>query len=61
MHSHKTFVPAAGRDWLLPFYDPLTRLIGAERSRRRLAEGTAMAAGQRALEVGCGMAPWFCC
>ncbi len=54
MHSHKTFIPAAGRDWLLPFYDPLTRLIGAERARRRLAEDAAMAPGQCALEVGCG-------
>ena len=25
------FVPAAGRDWLLPLYDPLNRLLGTAR------------------------------
>jgi ubiquinone/menaquinone biosynthesis C-methylase UbiE len=54
MHSHKTFVPAAGRHWLLPFYDPLTTLLGAERARRRLVEQAALHSGQRVLEVGCG-------
>src|SRR5688572_3323558 len=52
--SRKTFVPAAGRDWLLPLYDPLTRLLGAERARRGLVEQAALRPGQRVLDVGCG-------
>jgi ubiquinone/menaquinone biosynthesis C-methylase UbiE len=55
MHPRwKTFLPAAGRDWLLPLYDPFTRLMGVETSHRRLVEQAAMAAGGRVLEIGCG-------
>jgi ubiquinone/menaquinone biosynthesis C-methylase UbiE len=50
----RTFIPAAGRDWRLPLYDPFTRLIGADRARRTLVESEALHAGQRVLEVGCG-------
>jgi ubiquinone/menaquinone biosynthesis C-methylase UbiE len=52
--SSKTYIPAAGRHWLLPFYDPLTVLLGAERARRRLVEQAALRPGERALEIGCG-------
>jgi ubiquinone/menaquinone biosynthesis C-methylase UbiE len=48
------FVPAAGRDWLLPIYDPLTTLLGVRRFHRRLLEQAGIAAGARLLEVGCG-------
>jgi ubiquinone/menaquinone biosynthesis C-methylase UbiE len=48
------FVPAAGRDWLLPIYDPLTTLLGVRRFHRRLLEQADIAAGFRVLEVGCG-------
>jgi len=48
------FVPAAGRDWLLPLYDPLTTLLGVRRFHRRLLEQADLAAGSRVLEVGCG-------
>jgi len=48
------FVPAAGRDWLLPIYDPLTTLLGVRRFHRRLLEQADIAAGSRVLEVGCG-------
>jgi ubiquinone/menaquinone biosynthesis C-methylase UbiE len=48
------FVPAAGRDWLLPFYDPLTTLLGIGRFHRRLLEQADINAGSRVLEVGCG-------
>ena len=48
------FVPAAGRDWLLPLYDPLTLLLGVGRFHRRLLAQADIAAGSRVLEVGCG-------
>jgi len=53
-HNHKPFVPAAGRDWLLPFYDLFTKLLGVEASHRRLLEQAAVQPGQRVLEIGCG-------
>jgi ubiquinone/menaquinone biosynthesis C-methylase UbiE len=53
MHEHG-YVPAAGKDWLLPFYDPFHRLLGAERLHRRLLEQAAIVPGVRILEIGCG-------
>jgi ubiquinone/menaquinone biosynthesis C-methylase UbiE len=52
--THRHFVPAAGADWLLPFYDPLTRLLGTTTSLRRLVEQAQLSAGQRVLDLGCG-------
>jgi ubiquinone/menaquinone biosynthesis C-methylase UbiE len=46
-------VPAAGRDWLLPFYDLFTRLLGIESSHRRLLQQAAIRPGYRVLEIGC--------
>lgn len=34
--SGKTYLPAAGHDWLLPLYDPLVKLLGAGAARRTL-------------------------
>jgi ubiquinone/menaquinone biosynthesis C-methylase UbiE len=53
MNEHR-YVPAAGKDWLLPLYDPFHRLLGAERLHRRLLEQAALAPGARVLEIGCG-------
>ena len=52
-HSHD-YIPAAGHDRLLRFYDPLTRLLGVERQRARLLEAAAVAPGERVLDLGCG-------
>jgi ubiquinone/menaquinone biosynthesis C-methylase UbiE len=52
--SEQRYLPAAGRDWLLPFYDPLNRLLGSERSHRRLLAQAAIMPGARVLEIGCG-------
>lgn len=48
------YVPAAGRDWLLPLYDPVSRLLGEGRDKRRLLAEAEIPAGGRVLEVGCG-------
>jgi len=50
----RSYVPAAGSDWLLPFYDPLTWLIGARELHRVLVLQADVRAGQRVLEIGCG-------
>jgi ubiquinone/menaquinone biosynthesis C-methylase UbiE len=50
----RTYLPAAGRDWLLPLYDPIVKLIGADATRRVLVEQAALLANQRVLEIGCG-------
>ena len=50
----RTFLPAAGKDWLLPFYDPVVKLLGGDAARQTLVEQADLRAGQRLLEVGCG-------
>ena len=52
--TERNYVPAAGRDWRLPLYDPITKLLGVDRTRRRLIEQADLTPGQRVLEVGCG-------
>jgi ubiquinone/menaquinone biosynthesis C-methylase UbiE len=52
--TERTYVPAAGRDWRLPLYDPITRLLGVDRTRYRLIDQAELSRGQRVLEVGCG-------
>jgi ubiquinone/menaquinone biosynthesis C-methylase UbiE len=52
--NEKPFLPAAGSDWLLPFYDLVTKLTGAEAAHRRLLEQAALQPGYRVLEIGCG-------
>ena len=55
MHTTgKPYVSAAGRDWLLPFFDPLTKLLGVEASHRKLIDQAGIRPGQRVLEIGCG-------
>ncbi len=53
-NSEKSFTPAAGSDWLLPFYDFFTRLLGVETAHRRLIDQAAIQPGYRLLEIGCG-------
>lgn len=48
------YLPAAGHDFLLPFYDAVTRLLGIERTRDALLEQAQLAAAERVLDVGCG-------
>ena len=54
MTSERTFLPAAGRDFLLPAYDPLTRLLGVDRARRALVDQAELRTHFRVLDIGCG-------
>ncbi|GIE28284.1 hypothetical protein Ait01nite_013290 [Actinoplanes italicus] len=48
------YLPAAGKAWLLPLYDPLSLLFGVRRLHRALLDQAAPVPGQRVLEIGCG-------
>ena len=50
----RRYLPGMGRDWLLPLYDPFTRLIGIESAHRKLAEEAELESAERVLEIGCG-------
>jgi ubiquinone/menaquinone biosynthesis C-methylase UbiE len=52
--SSRTYLPAAGRDWLLPLYDPIVKLLGGDTARKALVDQAALHSDQRVLEVGCG-------
>ena len=48
------YLPAAGRDALLPLYDLLTTALGVSKVHRRLIGQAGLATGQQVLEIGCG-------
>lgn len=50
----RSYVPAAGKHWRLPFYDLLAKLLGADAARALFVEQAACGAGDRVLEIGCG-------
>ena len=50
----RTYLPAAGRDWALPLYDPLVKLLGGDAARRTLFDHAAIQCAHRVLDVGCG-------
>ena len=50
----RTYLPAAGRDWALPFYDPLVKLLGADGARRTLLKQADLRPRDRILDIGCG-------
>jgi ubiquinone/menaquinone biosynthesis C-methylase UbiE len=52
--SERPFLPAAGHDWFLPLYDPLTRLLGVGTAHRALLDQAALEPHHRVLDVGCG-------
>ncbi len=54
MSAKKAYIPAAGHDLFLPFYDLSARLMGAGRLWRELLHQAAPLRGQRVLEIGCG-------
>ena len=52
--DERPFLPGMSRNWLLPLYDPLTRLLGIRRVHRRLLDQADVRPEQRVLEIGCG-------
>jgi ubiquinone/menaquinone biosynthesis C-methylase UbiE len=53
-HAHRSFLPAAGLDLFLPLYDPMVKLFGADRARRKLFDQASVQPGHRVLDIGCG-------
>jgi ubiquinone/menaquinone biosynthesis C-methylase UbiE len=54
MTDHAQYLPGMGKSWLLPLYDPLTRLLGLPAVHRELVAHARLAPGQRVLDIGCG-------
>ena len=52
--SDRQYLPAAGHDWFLPLYDPLTSLLGVDSARRQLLDQADLERGHAVLDVGCG-------
>jgi ubiquinone/menaquinone biosynthesis C-methylase UbiE len=53
-HVSRAFLPAAGLDFLLPLYDPMVKLLGADRARKKLFDQASVQPHHRVLDVGCG-------
>ena len=54
-HSeNRGYLPAMGKQWLLPLYDPFARYIGIRRVHEKLLDRANIRPGQRILEIGCG-------
>ena len=53
-HAERTYLPAAGLDWMLLLYDPIVKLFGGDAGRRALLEQAALESASRVLDVGCG-------
>ena len=53
-HHPHDYLPAAGRDALLPGYDLLTRLFGFNRVHEKLIAQAELANDHHVLEIGCG-------
>lgn len=54
MGNEHDYLPAAGRDALLPFYDLMTRALGVGKIHRTLLTHATITPGARVLEIGCG-------
>lgn len=42
--TNRNYIPAAGYDWLLPFYDPFQRWLRGEKVLRVLLDGADISA-----------------
>lgn len=51
---HRPFLPGMGKSWLMPLYDPFTRMLGTDRFRAELIKRADISTGQQVLDVGCG-------
>lgn len=50
----RPFLPGMGKTWLLPLYDPFTRLAGVRALQERAVELAGIAPRQAVVDVGCG-------
>ena len=50
----RSYLPAAGHDWMLPLYDLLVKLLGGDHARRALLDQTLIQPDHRVLDIGCG-------
>lgn len=50
----KAYLSAAGKDWLLRFYDPAVRLLGLDSYYFHLIEFSDFGPHQKILDIGCG-------
>ncbi|QKW32838.1 class I SAM-dependent methyltransferase [Actinomadura sp. NAK00032] len=50
----RPFLPGAGKNWLLPFYDVFTRMGGVRALHERAAGLASVQPGQAVADVGCG-------
>ncbi|HKU27465.1 MAG TPA: class I SAM-dependent methyltransferase [Candidatus Sulfotelmatobacter sp.] len=53
-NADRRYLPAAGRDAFLPFYDFIARLLGADKARRSLLQHAKLMPNERILDIGCG-------
>ena len=54
MRSKRSYLPAAGADWLLPIYDPVVKLLGFGKARDELLKLAPPRPGDSVLDIGCG-------
>src|SRR5262249_31612614 len=52
--GQRTYIPAAGYDWLLPLYDVLAKLINSEAAHRQLVDQAGIEPRHHVLDIGCG-------
>ncbi len=52
--AKRSYIPAFGKRWLLPLYDPFLWLLGADKAKRPLIEQAKIKPGFRVLDIGCG-------
>jgi ubiquinone/menaquinone biosynthesis C-methylase UbiE len=52
--AERSYIPALGKRWLLPLYDPFLWLLGADKAKQPLIEQAEIKPGFRVLDIGCG-------
>ena len=52
--SSRNYLPAAGRDFFLPLYDPVVKLFGGGAAREALLAQAGVCPADRVFDLGCG-------
>jgi ubiquinone/menaquinone biosynthesis C-methylase UbiE len=53
-NAERSYIPALGKRWLLPLYDPFLWLLGADKAKQPLIEQAELKGRLRVLDIGCG-------